>query len=928
MSEYTKYPRGSEWRKWDLHVHTPSSHLSNGFGTDWDEYVKQLFKKAIANNVSAIGITDYFTIDGYKKLRSEYLDNPTKLAELFSKEEVEKIASILILPNIEFRLNKLVGANRINFHVILSNEVPIDDIEENFLHEIDFTYESAPQTEDEKRKLKINNLQQLGSKLIDQHENFKGKPPLFVGMMNAVVDDEQIVKLLVNKRNLFEGKYLLALPSDEDLSVVSWNGQDHQARKLLIQKSDILISANPNTISWALGKKHKDPAAYIEEFKGLKPCIGGSDAHTFDELFTKNESRQVWIKSDLTYKGLKQIIFEPEDRVQIQANIPEGKAGYQVIDHIKINSDIIYNQTLPFNSNLNSIIGGRSSGKSVLLGSIAKKVKSSRPVTLSNEEYQEFVQSISDNITVIWKDGKEENNREIEFFEQGYMHDIARSDSKLNGIIKDILIQKGKEPLLDNYSKFITQNSKSISGLISDYFRFITDIEEKAQKVRDKGDQKGIEDEISKLKGELQSLSVTTISEEDKAKYEQIKSSISTSSHLSQTLTGDIQKIESLKSLSILTESIDYELVSLSDSRKESISKVFNDIKSEAEKNWKEELRRISLESTIERDTLLKEISDLKHDETYVKVQKAFEENEQLSEYEQKIKVQNDKLFEIKNLMNEIDSLRKQSIQTKEKIKDCHKSFFEKINEIIPELSDSKDGLEIKAKWKFDIKKYRNVLQSGLNQQGYTNQGLANYEFEDFEHFEDHQFNIFDKLEQSQLTLKGGYDGQNFSSSLLSGNFFTLNYDLEYEGDDFKKMSDGKKAFVVLKLLLDFNDKKCPILIDQPEDDLDNRAIYNDLVQYLIKKKKERQIIVATHNPNIVVGADSELVICANQHGEKNANSNSKKFQYVAGSLEHTFPKISGKTTLESQGTREHVCDVLEGGDIAFKLREKKYDLD
>jgi predicted ATPase len=132
----------------------------------------------------------------------------------------------------------------------------------------------------------------------------------------------------------------------------------------------------------------------------------------------------------------------------------------------------------------------------------------------------------------------------------------------------------------------------------------------------------------------------------------------------------------------------------------------------------------------------------------------------------------------------------------------------------------------------------------------------------------------------------------------------------------------------VLKLLLDFNDKKCPILIDQPEDDLDNRAIYNDLVQYLRIKKKERQIIVATHNPNIVVGADSELIICANQNGEKNKNNCNKKFQYVTGSLEHTVVKNdSADIILESQGTREHVCEVLEGGNIAFKLREKKYGL-
>jgi len=51
-------------------------------------------------------------------------------------------------------------------------------------------------------------------------------------------------------------------------------------------------------------------------------------------------------------------------------------------------------------------------------------------------------------------------------------------------------------------------------------------------------------------------------------------------------------------------------------------------------------------------------------------------------------------------------------------------------------------------------------------------------------------------------------------------------------------MSDGKKAFVILKLLLEFSHKECPILIDQPEDSLDNRAIYNELVAYLKQKRK------------------------------------------------------------------------------------------
>ena len=75
--------RGSLWRKWDFQVHTPASHLNNQFGSDWDGYVQKLFRTAIAKDISAIALTDYFTIDGYQRVRLDYLDKPDKLAALF-----------------------------------------------------------------------------------------------------------------------------------------------------------------------------------------------------------------------------------------------------------------------------------------------------------------------------------------------------------------------------------------------------------------------------------------------------------------------------------------------------------------------------------------------------------------------------------------------------------------------------------------------------------------------------------------------------------------------------------------------------------------------------------------------------------------------------------------------------------------------------
>src|SRR5271163_4376869 len=111
----SRYPGGSVWRKWDLHVHSPLSILNNQFphsehGTpDWEAYVSTLER----SDAHVLGITDYFTIDGYKQL------NEFKQAGRLTNVET-------ILPNIEFRLKTIISSRkdekradeiRLNLHV-------------------------------------------------------------------------------------------------------------------------------------------------------------------------------------------------------------------------------------------------------------------------------------------------------------------------------------------------------------------------------------------------------------------------------------------------------------------------------------------------------------------------------------------------------------------------------------------------------------------------------------------------------------------------------------------------------------------------------------------------------------------------------------------------------------------------------------------
>lgn len=131
---------------------------------------------------------------------------------------------------------------------------------------------------------------------------------------------------------------------------------------------------------------------------------------------------------------------------------------------------------------------------------------------------------------------------------------------------------------------------------------------------------------------------------------------------------------------------------------------------------------------------------------------------------------------------------------------------------------------------------------------------------------------------------------------------------------------------VLLKLLISHDESKCPILLDQPEDDLDNLSIVSDLVSFIRDRKKDRQIILVTHNANLVLGCDAEEVIVANQQIDNNTQTNNKsfRFEYRSGAIEN-ITIIDEDTFLGSRGIQQHICNILEGGKEAFLARKNKY---
>lgn len=159
----------------------------------------------------------------------------------------------------------------------------------------------------------------------------------------------------------------------------------------------------------------------------------------------------------------------------------------------------------------------------------------------------------------------------------------------------------------------------------------------------------------------------------------------------------------------------------------------------------------------------------------------------------------------------------------------------------------------------------------------------------------------------------GRYELMNYLFSPRSiKNYLYVNAEFTYKGRPVNKLSVGQRGtfYVCLKLATDpFGS---PFVFDQPEDDLDNEFIVSELVPLFKSIKKYRQVIIVTHNANLVVNSDAEQILVANNDGEL--------ISYSCGALEDGDVK-------NGDGIKAMVCRILEGGHTAFENREKKYGI-
>ncbi len=1036
----TQYPRGSEWRKWDLHVHTPASALNNGFGDDWDTYVKNLFIYAIQNHIACIGLTDYFSIDGYKKVKEEYICSHEKLMELFAteldadKEFIEKVKSILLLPNIEIRLRDVVSTdrengkyknNKLEYHLIINNDLSARQIEENILGQINFNNQSSVKFGSDMVPLTRTNLEQFGNKLRKEQPEFNSMSDYKVGCMCASIDFSSLVNTLKKTSNELYDNCILVFAED-DITKISWGDSAHQIRKSIYANSHLVFSANPKTIAWGLLDTTK------EEFTSYKGCIWGSDAHNYEELFNPSQNRHCWIKADPTFDGLKQTVIHPQQRIYIGTiplfldNVEKNKSKYIKELHVfkkddAKNPEKWFDVQLPINPGLVAVIGNKGSGKSALadiIGYIGHSIAMQHASFLHYTRFQREDKKYAADYTgsIKWRDDhiisegnlyKVENDaigEYVKYLPQKFIETVCGNiDNEFQDEINNVIfsyIDKGTKGDALNLKELIEKKCTSIYNAIGSerqkldkINRNIINLEDKkAPKFKKQCEQhlKQLEEECTRVQNnkpkEVNDPSkvediekAKRIVEIDKllaqidleiSKNEGNLNSINNHIYEISEIEGAIHSIE--KDIDELNEKYTAFLSGLGKSPKpESPLLVLSKNDQELRQFTKDfELQKLQINTQIkpvlddiewDNEEAVGKIQDLLKESLYFQKAKLLNEKQKLvlqssaeqqlyEKYRSDLKDWEDALKKItgdaktegsiiyyRSLLTYVNEGLDQELSNADNERNkCLKAIYDKYKQITGILAELylpvKDKLSAVLKHSDDVIEFsadiveNNDLSNEIidrinkrskgrfygisNTRSIIDELIRSSNFSEWSGFEKFFNGLLKEIrndydELSNLIQKR----EEFYSFLTDMRYISTEYTLKQDGKTINELSPGERGLVLLVFYLALSKDSNPLIIDQPEDNLDNQSVYNRLVPCILEAKSNRQVIIVTHNPNIAVACDAEQIVFCD------IDKTDMRISYSSGSIENTT-------------IRKRVIDVLEGTEPAFDLRKSKYYFD
>ncbi len=886
---------GSIWRKWDLHIHCPTTVFNNQFegstkDEKWEKYIAEIEK---LKDFSVLGITDYFSIDGYKKM-----------VEL---KESGKFPNIdLLLPNVELRILPVTADSKaINLHIIFSPSI-VDELDSLFFNNLEFEYSE-------------NTYKCIKSDLIKLGRDFKSNQELSEesaykeGCNQFKTELKQLNKIFKKNKKL----------RDNSITGVSNNSGDGNSgiqhsslaatRQEIYRFSDFIFSGNPNDRIYFSGQGVDNAEKVINNYGSLKPCIHGSDAHTLSDVCKPDEDRYTWIKADPIFEGLRQIIYEPIERVQIQKENPQCEFAKPFFSDIEITQDInvfddqtikFKTQNLKLNPNLVTIIGGRGEGKSVLIDYFANGFGLSDRDNFNNSNYFKinYSKEVCANDKIAFELG-EKNNLNFLYISQNAVKDIALSHKKLGSEIRSLLN-------LENIG-FSTSVQDEIDSIIKEYhslLNWFNEINSNDIKINDRKTINAI-----KLRNEDLLNSITN--KENKQKLEQYTENIK-EIKLSELKKEKINKV--IFKLNQFENETNSELLEID----KNISTISFKKQTDELEIINSSLNQIIVNKTKENAEIKEQFSEIYKGDLSSLLENAEKYKSTIETINERLKLiekQEEKLVKIKSKKNDISNILNTELNKQVEIINTawsntlegNTSWTTEQKKLMKQILSDRE-IEIKGKIYFNKKQFYNGLRECINGTYWRNKNKEG-ELENYFKITDELsfFNYLKNNLEKELNENSDYyyidEIEDFFYNIKKRQkYLYVQPETTYKNKTLNKISVGQRGTVYLCLKLATSTFSTPIIYDQPEDDLDNQFIINELVGIFKSIKKFRQVIIVTHNANLVINSDTEQVIIAENIDEV--------LSYNGGSL-------------ENEEIIDNVCTILEGGKYAFEQRKNRYKL-
>ncbi len=853
-----KFINGSQWVRFDCHLHTNSDKEFKYNGNE-DEYINFYVNKLEESSVDVGVITNHnkFNLDEYKAIRKR------------AKKE-----DIFIMPGVELSVND--GANGIHTLVVFN---PLEWLENG-----------------------NNFIQQFIGESFSGQTNFENE--------NGRSNDNLITT--IEKLNKYQRSYFIILAHIEDKSgffKALDGGRVTEFGKNKLFRDNVIafqkVRTRDNIVKWNKWLNNELPA-FVE----------GSDPKKIEEI-GKGEKSYIKI-GDYNYEAVKFALQDKKFRVSKEI----VKRENSFIKSISFDGGKLDGQTIELSSAMNNLVGVRGSGKSSiveairyglnlpfgtnsvdidyknnlvkeLLGSAGKI--SIKAIDKDNREY--LIERVYGHSLEIKKDGELKNvgmlsilnkplyfgQKDLSSYKSGFEGDLINKligdktkDIQVNidmkkQEIKSLLETIKKYDNLDDKKEEITRKIAELNLKIDEFKKH--KIEEKLNKQiefnKDKTSLQSIKKRLKEFRGD-----VTDFLEnyEKENFFEKLKS------YKSKENQGTFDKIykivdETEKSFIEITAS----LHTLVDNFK-NINDVENDFNAKAK-----ELEAEFLE--IQREI---NIPNLRADDFMTYTKALHTQTIMLKELEKSSTLKKDMNAKLIKLLSELNTL--------------YRDEFKIIEAEINKINDTQKFIKLEAAFKGDKLSFEQYLKNV-----FSGSGLGKADYEKLSNYADCSeiYNDFDNITfggNKLLVFR-----EKFMSSLSSLLTYKVPNKIEifYNGKELTKHSLGQRSSALIIFILTQQDNDI-IVIDQPEDDLDNQTIYNEVIKELIKLKNKTQFIFATHNANIPVLGDCEqIVVC---------DYDENKINTELGSI-------------DNHDIQEKIINIMEGGEEAFDKRREIYNL-